>query len=274
MKDILIHVRDYQGHTPAAVFGVRLAATLGASATAVYPCPHPMRYVPGFDPLMMTAYMENALELVKEAVQARSAIQAWAASLGIPQFDWVVVQGAASDALMQAATRHDLLVLDHALDDEDSPWDLPSLILRSAVPCIVLPRREILPEWQIRRVAVAWNGSPEAMRAIHAALPLLRGKEVLLLWGAAERDAGFGVEWDPPFHIQQYLQRHGIEAEQHTIAAKHDDVGTALLDASTKFGADLLVMGAYGRSRFSEWWLGGATRHVLTWANIPVLLRH
>jgi nucleotide-binding universal stress UspA family protein len=41
-----------------------------------------------------------------------------------------------------------------------------------------------------------------------------------------------------------------------------------------KFRADMLVMGAYGRSRFSEWMLGGATRHVLTWADIPVLMRH
>lgn len=274
MKDILVHVRDYQERTSAAVFGVRLAATLGASVTAVYACPHPMHYVPGFDPSMSTVYMESALELVKQAVQARSSLQTWAASLGAPQFDWVVAQGVAPDALMQAATRHDLLVLDHPANERDSPWDLPGLILRSGVPCIVVPRGEVLPERQIRRVAVAWNGSPEAMRAIHAALPLLRGKQILLLWGAAERDTGYGVEWDPPFNILQYLRRHGIEAEERTITAKHDDVGTVLLDASTKFGADLLVMGAYGRNRFSEWWLGGATRHVLTWANIPVLFRH
>lgn len=274
MKDILIHARDYRDHTPASLFGVRLAATLGASVTAVYTCPHPMHYIPGFDPPMTTAYVESALELVKEAVQARSSLQAWAASLGAPQFDWVVAQGRTSDALLQAITRHDLLVLDHPLNDRDSPWELPDLILKSGMPCIVLPREEILPDRQIRRVAVAWNSSPEAMRAIHAAQPLLRGKEVLLLWGAAERDTGYGVEWDPPFSILQYLQRHGIEAEERTITAGHDDVGTVLLDAATKFGADLLVMGAYGRNRFSEWWLGGATRHVLAWADIPVLFRH
>lgn len=42
----------------------------------------------------------------------------------------------------------------------------------------------------------------------------------------------------------------------------------------SRSGAELLVMGAYGCSRFSEWVLGGATRHVLAWAKLPVLLRH
>jgi nucleotide-binding universal stress UspA family protein len=89
-----------------------------------------------------------------------------------------------------------------------------------------------------------------------------------------ERDKYPGLEWEPPFNIMDYLRRHGVTAEQRTIHAKHDDVGQVLLDEAMKFRADMLVMGAYGRSRFSEWMLGGATRHVLTWADIPVLMRH
>ena len=54
----------------------------------------------------------------------------------------------------------------------------------------------------------------------------------------------------------------------------HERAGEALLEAARDVGADLLVMGAYGRSRFSEWALGGATRHVLTHAQMPVLMRH
>jgi nucleotide-binding universal stress UspA family protein len=33
-------------------------------------------------------------------------------------------------------------------------------------------------------------------------------------------------------------------------------------------------MGAYGRTRFSEWVFGGATRQVVAEAELPVLLRH
>jgi nucleotide-binding universal stress UspA family protein len=273
MKDILIHLRDYREHTPAAVFGVQLAASLGASVTAVYACPHPLHIPPGLGPLRAAAFAEDARDLVRAAVQSRQSFLAWAGSLGAPQTDLLIVQGAASDALAQAATRHDLLVLDCPPDEPGPTWEIPGLLLATGVPCIVLPRREVVPVSRMQRVAIGWNGAPEAMRSIHAALPLLQGRQVLLLRGAEERDAGRGLEWDPPFYIAHYLQRHGIEADEQALAAGHD-AGTALLKAARGFGADLLVMGAYGRNRFSEWWFGGATRQVLMRADIPVFFRH
>jgi nucleotide-binding universal stress UspA family protein len=272
MKDILIHVRDFEKHTPAGFFGTRLAATFGASVTGVYACPQPLYIAPSFEPELMTEAIQNARELVKDAVQARQSFLDWTASLGVPQSEWVVAEGAVSDALAQAATRHDLLVLDHAEDDDGSAWDIPGVILKTGIPCIVLPHHGV-HYTPFERIAIGWNGSPEAMRAVHAALPFLQGKQALLLWGE-ERGLYHGVDWDPPFNIMDYLRRHGVAAEQRNVTAKHDDVGAVLLEEAMKFRSELLVMGAYGRSRFSEWMLGGATRHVLTWADIPVLLRH
>lgn len=272
MKDILIHVRDFGKRTPAAHFGVRLAATLGASVTGVYACPRPLYIAPAFEPELIAEAVKNARELVKNATQAKQSFVGWAASLGVAQFEWLVAEGSVGDALAQAATRHDLLVLDHAEDDRGSAWDIPGVILKTDVPCIVLPHRGA-HYGPFERAAIGWNGSPEAMRAVHAALPFLRGKQVLLLWGE-EPDRYHGVDWDPPFNIMEYLRNHGIAAERRNVTGKHDDAGAVLLEEAMKFGAGLFVMGAYGRSRFSEWMLGGATRHVLTWADIPVLLRH
>lgn len=272
MKDILIHVRDFEKRTPAAQFGVRLAAAFGASVTGVYACPRPMYIAPAFEPELMTEAIQNTRELVKEAVQAKRSFIDWAASMGVPQSEWLVAEGPASDALAQAATRHDLLVLDHAEDDRGSAWDIPGVILKTDVPCIVLPHHGV-HFGPFERIAIGWNGSPEAMRAVHAALPFLQGKQALLLWGE-EPDRYHGVDWDPPFNIMEYLRTHGVSAEQHDVTGKYDDVGVVLMEKAMKYSADLFVMGAYGRSRFSEWMLGGATRHVLTWADIPVLLRH
>lgn len=272
MKDILIYVRDFEERTPAAHFGVRLAAALGAAVTGVYASPRPIYVAPAFEPELMATAIENARELFKEAVQAKQSFLDWAASHGAPQTDWLVVEGDAGDALAQAATRHDLLVLDHAGDDRAAAWDIPGLVLKTDIPCMVLPHSGVRYT-PFERIAIGWNGSPEAMRAVHAALPFLQGKQALLMRGE-ERDKYPGLEWEPPFNIVDYLRRHGVAAEQRTIYAKYDDVGTALLDEAMKFRADLLVMGAYGRSRFSEWMLGGATRHVLTWSDIPVLMRH
>lgn len=272
MQSILIHVRDFEVRTPAAGFGIRLAAHLGAAVTAVYACREPTYAAPAFAPEVLAAIVENMRQLVKDAVQSRPQFVAWAASLGVPECDWLVAEGEPADALAQAATRHDLMVIDHGNEEAGSPWDIPGLVLKVGVPCIVVPHNSahFAP---FERIAIAWNGSPEAMRTVHAALPFMRGKQVLLLWGE-EREKYHGVEWDPPFNISEYLHRHGATVETFAVKAKHDDVGGVLLDEATRFGADLMVMGAYGRTRFSEWMLGGATRHVLAWAKIPVLMQH
>lgn len=272
MKDILIHVRQLHGKTPAAYFGVKLAAGFGASATGVYVYPAPMYFASAYEPELLAAIMQNARQLERDALQARQPFLDFAESLGVPNTQWIVAEGDADHALAQAATRHDLLVLDHPQPDETSAWEIADLILKVGTPCLVAPRRSLhLPP--IERVTVGWNGSPEAMRALHAALPIMQGKAVLLLSGEV-REMHQGVTWKTPFDVCNYLQRHGITVEQHAITAAPEDAGEAILEEAKRFRSDLLVMGAYGRNRFNEWLLGGATRHVLQRANLPLLLQH
>jgi len=272
MHDILVHVRDFEQHTPAARFGMQLAASRGASVTGVYTYLQPGYVAPAFEPELMMDVVEVTRELARDASQARQPFMDWAASLGVRQCSWLVAKGSTGDALAQAATRHDLLVLDHADDQLGLAWDIPEIILNTGAPCIVVPHggAEYKP---FERIAIGWNGSPEAMRAVHAALPFLQGKQALLLCGE-ERGPYHGVEWDPPFHMMDYLRNHDVAAERCEVTGAGDGAGAALLEQAAAFGAELLVMGAYGRSRFSEWMLGGATRHALTAADIPVLLRH
>lgn len=146
------------------------------------------------------------------------------------------------------------------------------MVLRTHLPSIVVPRG-----WQAARlecIALAWNGSAESLRAMHAALPLLhRARRVVLLDGG-ERDLGIESGWNPRFDVQSYLRRHAVAIEHQVIATDDRHAGDALLDAALKAQADLLVMGAFGRPRISEWVLGGATRKVLADATIPVFLRH
>lgn len=273
MKDILISVRDFHERTPAADYGVRLAAALGALVTGVHACPRPVSIAPAYGPgVVTTSVMEAARQLIDDAVRAKPWFVDWAASLGVPQASWLVAVGDATAALAQAAARHDLLVLDYAEDKWLPSWDLPRLILQIGVPCIVVPHRA-RHFTRFERIAVAWNGSPEAMRAVHAALPFMQGKQVLLLRGE-ERAVLPGVGWTPPFEITEYLRYHGVTPDECAVLESREDVGGVLLEEALEFEADLLVMGAYGRNRFSEFMLGGATRYVLTWADIPVLLRH
>jgi nucleotide-binding universal stress UspA family protein len=74
--------------------------------------------------------------------------------------------------------------------------------------------------------------------------------------------------------LADYFEWRGIRCERRAIPDEEDAVGAALLRAASQASADLLIMGGYGRSRLRELVLGGVTRHVLTHAQLPVLLAH
>lgn len=275
MHDILVNTVDFEHWSPDAQYATRLAALLQAAITGVFVYPSPFYATPGFvAPELTEAVLEASRVLEASALAAKQPFIDWAKGMGIPQASWMVAQGSLSDTLVRIACWHDLLVLQR--DPErtwSTPADLAELILAVGVPCIVVPPRPVA-KVALSRIVVAWNGAPEAIRAVHAALPLLqRADEVLLLRGAT-REPLQDVAWKPPFDIDAYLGRHGVHPRSQDLVDTARGVGDALLEQTDRFRADLLVMGAYGRSRFSEWALGGATRHVLWNAQLPVLFRH
>ena len=79
----------------------------------------------------------------------------------------------------------------------------------------------------------------------------------------------------PRFDLTRFLERHGVVAEWVELdETSSDSAGEALVQEALSVQADLLVMGAFGRSRLSEWVLGGTTRHMLMHSPMPVLMRH
>lgn len=136
----------------------------------------------------------------------------------------------------------------------------------------------VLPEGASRigrfaRIAVAWNQSSEAMRAVRRALPLLKAADLVNI-----------VVVDPPVHgpersdpgglLTQMLARHGVNAEVSVLARTTPSVAATLRRHALDQNADLLVMGAYGHSRLREAILGGATRDMLEDLPTPVFMAH
>jgi nucleotide-binding universal stress UspA family protein len=120
------------------------------------------------------------------------------------------------------------------------------------------------------RIAIAWNGSTEATRAIHAALPFLtEASAVTVLAAEDEESPDFGSA-----ELAQYLGHHGVSATAHRFSPNGRDEGEALLAEAASVHADMLVMGAYTHSRLRQLILGGVTRHIMSHATIPVLLSH
>ncbi len=124
-----------------------------------------------------------------------------------------------------------------------------------------------------KRITVGWNESAEALVSIRAALPVLTYADVVRV-----------VVIDPPTHgpnrsdpgglLSQFLARHGVRVEIDVLSKTLPRVSDVLMRHAGDTESDLVVMGAYGHSRFREAILGGATRNMLETATIPVLMAH
>ena len=118
-------------------------------------------------------------------------------------------------------------------------------------------------------VLIAWNRSTEQARAIALAMPLLqKAKRVTVLTVIA----GTEVPGPSAEQLIHYLQRNGIAAEPMKVELGGKNTGQAILAAAQSLDCDLLIKGAYTQSRLRQMIFGGATRHVLENADIPVLL--
>jgi nucleotide-binding universal stress UspA family protein len=147
-----------------------------------------------------------------------------------------------------------------------------SLVLSSGRPIIVFPPGSTVS--RVRRIVVGWNARRESVRAVADALPLLvkaEGVEVLVV-DHERHSNGHGQE--PGTDIARHLARRGVHVEVRRLSSdgEGEEVGHLLLSQAAAFGADLLVMGAYGHSQLTQWMFGSVTRTVLHDARLPVLM--
>ncbi|MGD8808428.1 MAG: universal stress protein [Gammaproteobacteria bacterium] len=120
------------------------------------------------------------------------------------------------------------------------------------------------------KVIVAWNGSREAARALGDAMPLLDKAASVEIFIAGDPNIGDL----PGADVGAHLARHNIRVDIHRAPSDEVSVGDALLNRVSDAGADMVVMGGYGRSRFREFVLGGVTRHILQHLTVPVMMSH
>ena len=207
----------------------------------------------------------------------------------------------AAVARFDAAAKRNLLSSDHhlVLDSEGKPGVFAKLARRcdlsvlmqsdpngvnndalieaalfdSGRPVVVVPyiQKDVLT---LDRVICCWDGSRAAARAINDALPLLmKAQDVELLTVLSEktrkvRDEMGGVE------MAEHLARHKLKIDVKTTLAVDIDVNSTILSHATECSASMLVMGGYGHSRMREFFLGGATRGILSSTTVPVFMSH
>jgi nucleotide-binding universal stress UspA family protein len=184
---------------------------------------------------------------------------------------WREETGSVDDILPEEARLADLVVLiqDETARDLGAPG-IEAVLFGSGRALLLAPKSE--PTSVGTTVAIAWDGGRAASRAVAAAMPLLsHADRVLILSG----DRPALSRASDPNRLAESLACHGITAVSHVVTAGNQHMSKALMCSAVELGCDLLVMGAYGHSRFREMVLGGVTRGVLDVpVDLPILMAH
>lgn len=143
------------------------------------------------------------------------------------------------------------------------------LVFESGRPVLLLPEAS---EVKFERVAVAWDGSSVAARALSDSMPLLRRADsVTLVQITGEKDLSKTAKSSDAICN---LKLHGIDAEAVDVTIEGKDAATTLQNYCVRDSRDLLVMGAFGHSRAREFVLGGVTRSILDAPKLAIFISH
>jgi nucleotide-binding universal stress UspA family protein len=174
------------------------------------------------------------------------------------------------DRLMLLARHSDLVVFGRR-----SYIDyLPSFLLEDTLmgcgrPILIAP--DYSPTTLLGTVVVGWKETPQCARALSAAYPLLRQAEKVILLNVVEGGSGIHESLE---HLAQQLKWHNMSVETHSITNTASIATQGVGRAAADLGADLLVVGAYGRRHLREVLFGGVTQSLLEHASMPVLMMH
>lgn len=226
----------------------------------------------------------GAMVLQDNLSQARTdaeALEKFAASaLQGSAFNWATAALSAQMVTLNGLVAHrsrfsDLTVLPKPYGSgrgHDLEAIVEAALFDAAVPVLIQPDDTAFPQ-DINTVTIAWNESTESLRAVRAAMPfLMRASSVNI---AIIDPPQHGPERsDPGGQLSQMLSRYGVRPEVSVLSKTMPRVSDVLIRHATDLNADMIVMGAYGHSRFRESILGGATRNMLEQSKVPVLMTH
>jgi nucleotide-binding universal stress UspA family protein len=274
-KTILLHVNDERRVAGLVAAAALLATRYEAHLIGLYVMPP----VPIYGVTQMGAGIIKAglATFREEAKRVRAAFEQAAKDLPFIT-EWRLVDArdpGVAETIMDHGRVCDLIIA----SQRDRDWDFSMLLdeperlaIESGRPVLVVPHKGQFNNFG-RRITVAWNGTREAARATYDSLPLLKdANNVRILWINPQDDPDAGDL--PTAEIAASLARHGVKCEGRMLLADDAKVGDVLRADMEEDGSDLLVMGAYGRSRLREFIFGGATREVLRHMTVPVLMSH
>ncbi len=262
-----------------------VASQFRAHVECLFVHPDPRTAVPYMGEPLSPAIIDEIVRLAQEGVAtARSAAKATVTAAATRTGVTLLARPAQKDAVTislrevagdfarrvaEAASLSDLVVFGPLSSNEwpDVREGFVEVLIQTGRPVLLAPK--VCGRFE-RKIAVAWDGSMSAARALVASLPFLVRAAAVDVFHVAKEPARTGA----PREIEDFFAGHGLEFAYRLVEQRGQTVGEALLAAAHSCAAELLVMGGYGHSHLRETILGGASQHVVWHATMPVLLTH
>jgi nucleotide-binding universal stress UspA family protein len=276
LNDLLLTLASYPDPTPVTVIedAVSVASVLGAHIAALTCEVHvevPGHFISGSAFGLPGIIAGEAGKSRRNARDLIAAFDAAAAKSGVSS-DSIVEKCKSSfevaELLVEYARLRDLTIVPESADRTYAE----TVIFASGRPTLILPLNQRARHFALGTVAVAWDFSRAAARAVSDALPFLeRAQKVRVVTVLNEKhlDNEHSAE-----ELSKNLSRHGIDVVLDKVDARGRAIGDVLRTYVASHDVDVLVMGAYGHSRFREFVLGGATQSLLSKPPLPILFSH
>jgi nucleotide-binding universal stress UspA family protein len=272
-RDLLVHVDGSEAGRRRLQFAIDLALRTDARLTGLHVMPPP-DVPPLYKPSQLNEAVANmSLKLASDARAAKKAFNEEVARR-LAHTRWFETDGDIVKGISDSARYADLVILgQYEWQGPQIAHPLPiahSVVSRCGRPVLVVPA-DVGPS-SFARAAIAWDGSREAVRAVHDALPLLALSQSVEIVTIIPPSGGETA--DHAKQLSLHLANHGIKIEAGAIQIRSGDEPIALRQQTEKAHYDLLVMGAYSHPMWLEFIFGGTTESVLRSSKIPVLVSH
>lgn len=286
IKSILAVVNGAELSHPALNAAFTIARDLSAHLDVLHVRGDPRDAVPILGEGVSGTLVEEIMDVSEKesrdrAARARAIYDEACKKFGLPVVEhpdtgrasvaWIEDTGREEEIVSRRGRLTGLIVLSRPTPDSDvgATMTLNAALFETGRPVLVVP-----PNYDGgpigTKIAISWNGSKEAARAIAGANVFIeRSKEVTVVTAVGETPAAPEIP-----EMLTYLGWFGVRASTHNLPLTGRIEGEVLFKDCSQIGANLVVMGAYTRNRLRQMILGGVTRYALENATVPLLMAH
>ena len=287
IKTILVPMTGTKADRPALDAALAVATTSNAHIQAFFTHPDPRNVaIPQVGEGMTAGMIETLIDAAEGQLKTtrgvvRNNYDSWRQDNNIDEIEnpastdgittrLAEVQGELNNNVAKAGRMADIFCMVQPGEDDDAELSamLTTALMETGKMVMLTPGGETVDP--IKSVAIGWNGSREAARAVALAMPILEAAEtVIVLAGTSDY-----LSPDDVNAFTTSLQWHGVKAKAHMFTLNGQDPAERLQTEARNRGAQLLVLGAYSHSRLREFVFGGVTDDIINAAKMPILMAH